>query len=77
MRPYILRFAKRRIPAHSPVQTGHYSIEAQLTLESSSPGAEPVVNLPHYAGVKTKKQDIEKGEDLKDRKRSLDQRSWI
>lgn len=50
-----------------PRSVAFYCPRLQLTVIDVEGTITPVVLLQDYAGVRTKKQDIEKGDDLKDR----------
>lgn len=66
-KPFILSTAIARRPLVYEPQPHHYCPELQVTVLSVSIGSVPVARLTDFAGVRTKKMDIEKGDDLKER----------
>lgn len=65
MQPYILNFAVKRKSHTQAALATTFDAESQVTVLIDQPHR-PIVAEPSYAGVRTKKQDIEKGDDMKD-----------
>lgn len=73
VKPFLLRFAVPRSPGTSArSQDIRYDVGLDLTVMDGPHGPTPIVNLPNFAGSMTKKGDIEKGEDQKDRPSPLE-----
>ena len=67
-RPFILRFAvKRGTREANPEVQARYDDSLAMTVIDTQQAVTPIIAFPDYAGMRTKKEDIEKGEDNKDR----------
>ncbi len=72
--PFLLRFAITRPGRGGDINTpSRYDTALDMTVvDDPRRGPIPVIDLPDFAGAMTKKGDIEKGEDQKDRPRPLE-----
>lgn len=62
-----MRYAVHRCQLKEPNPVHiRYDPDLSMTIVETEAGPVPVVELPNYAGARTKKDDIEKGEDQKD-----------
>ena len=70
MSPFLLRYARPCTSPgrHPPSEEIAYDESVDMTRLASAPGRPLLIDVPSAAGPVTKKCDIEKGEDQKDRR---------
>ncbi|ACB75232.1 hypothetical protein [Opitutus terrae] len=68
--PFLLRYAKDcQSPGRVPkMSASYFDSDVDMLRASDLPGNPLLIEVPHLVEPKTKKADIEKGEDQKDRR---------